>query len=93
MAQSPQFKVYRAGKYIAACKHAEDAAALVSLAGGVIKYGHSLLIWNEGAEKISAGESYDGAANIMHARIRDAHTKSMLKLGWSEEKINSFFAA
>ena len=30
MANSPQFKVYRNGIYIASCKHPEDAAAIIA---------------------------------------------------------------
>ena len=93
MAQSPQYKVYRGKEYIAACKYAEDAAAMVSLAGGTVKYGHNLLVWKEGAEQIQAGESYDGAARIMHESILQANREGLRKLGWSEEEINANLAA
>jgi hypothetical protein len=73
MAASPQWKVYRNKEYIGCCKYAEDAAALVSLAGGVIKHGHSLTVWTEGHEAFAAGESYDGAATVMHTRVRQNH--------------------
>lgn len=75
MAASPKWKVYRDGKYIGCVKHAEDAAALVSLSGGMVKLGHGLVVWREGAEEFSAGESYDGAAQIMHDRETEANRK------------------
>ncbi|MBO6901397.1 MAG: hypothetical protein JJ864_08625 [Rhizobiaceae bacterium] len=68
MAATPQWKVYRDGEYVAACKYAEDAAVLVSAAGGVVKHGHSLVVWTEGKENFSAGESYDQAAALMESR-------------------------
>lgn len=81
MAQSPQFKVYRGKEYVAACKHAEDAAALVAIScGGTIKHGHTLVVWREGQEAFSAGESYDGAAQIMRQRITAAHQAHYLKI-------------
>lgn len=76
---TPQFKVYRNKEYIAACRYAEDAAALVSLAGGEIRWGHSAVVWREGSEAFSAGQSYDGAANIMHNRINDKNNKAFAK--------------
>jgi hypothetical protein len=72
MAQSPQFKIYRGKEYVAACKYAEDAAILVAASGGVVRFGHGLIVWREGFEAVSAGESYDFAADTMQQRI-DAH--------------------
>lgn len=76
MASSPKFKVYRGGEYVAACKHAEDAAALVAVSGGEVRYGHgaSSVVWREG-EDGHAGDSYDGAAAKMQERI-DARSVS-----------------
>lgn len=88
MAQSPQWKVYRGKEYVAACKYAEDAAAIVMLTGsGTIKHGHGLTVWTEGQEAFSAGESYDGAAQIMHERLRAAHIASLKRNGWTDERI------
>lgn len=69
MAASPRFKVYRGGEYVAACKYAEDAALLATTDDAEIRLGHSRVIWREGAEEISASDSFDRAAEIMHARI------------------------
>lgn len=67
---TPKWKVYRDGEYIAACKYPEDAAALVGVAtSGIVKYEHKLVVWTEGAEEIAAGDSYDGAAEIMRGRV------------------------
>jgi hypothetical protein len=71
MSGTPKFKVYREGEYIGALKYAEDAAAVVSLAGSLIKYDHGKTIWREGHEEVSAGESYDRAAAIMLNRIHE----------------------
>lgn len=70
MAGSPDWKVYRDGEYVAAFKYAEDAAAFVSITGGNVREGHraARTVWREGAEKFSAAESYDAAAEIMHER-------------------------
>lgn len=73
MASSPQWKVYRNGEYIGCCKYGEDAAALVAVAGGVVKHGHSLVVWKEGEEAFSAGESYDGAAEVMEKRRYESY--------------------
>ena len=65
------FKVYNeGGVFEAQAKHAEVAAAIVALLGGVIKYGSSrIIVWREGSETVSASESYDEAAEIMWSRI------------------------
>jgi hypothetical protein len=82
MAGSPQWKVYNdSGEYVAACKHAEDAAALVANygSGAKIKHGHSLVVWHEGHEAESAGESYDACRIVMLNRLQDAYEAGHLK--------------
>lgn len=79
MAATPKWKVYRGGEYIGCTKHAEDAAALVGMSGGTIKYGHGRIIWREGQEEIDASESYDGAARIMEARVQKIHEDAYIK--------------
>lgn len=79
MAASPEWKVYRGKEYIGCCKYPDDAAALVSLGGGIVKHGHSLVVWTEGSEEFSAGESYDGAARIMLARLRQQSIRNMVR--------------
>ncbi len=71
MAYSPRFKVYTAdNEYVAACKHAEDAAAIVaSYEGGTIRDGHRKVLWREGSEETSSGDSYDCTASTVHARL------------------------
>ena len=74
MAGAPRCKVYDAqGQYEAACKHAEVAAGVVALLGdgATIRDGHRVadIMWTEGAEEMSAGESYDRAAMIVGRRI------------------------
>lgn len=68
---TPRLKIYNPqGEYVAACKHAEDAACLVALYGNgaTIRYDHSKVVWREGAEQFSASESYDRVADVVTAR-------------------------
>lgn len=71
MARSPRYKVYSAeGEYIAACKFAEDAAAIVaSYEGGTIRDGHRKVVWHEGHEAETAGNSYDAVAQTVYERV------------------------
>lgn len=74
MAATPKLKVFNAkGEYIAACKHPEDAAAIVNIRGdgSTIRDGHgkSDIVWTEGAESKPAGESYDFVAETVFDRI------------------------
>lgn len=86
MAAAPVFKVYRNGEYIGCCKHPEDAAALVGMSGGEVRYGHSRkwTLWTDGSEDGCAGDSYDDAAKTMLSRleqlIRDADEKRARQL-------------
>ena len=93
MAQSPQFKVFNpAGKYIAACRHIEDAAMLVGAygQGAKIKFGHSMIVWTEGSEAAKASDSFDAVAQVVSTRIRNNYIASLKKNGWSDEKINEW---
>ncbi len=72
MAHSPNYKIYRqGGEYVASCKYAEDAAAIVSIwgEGAFVKFQHRVRVWTEGKEDFSAGESYDRAASVMRRRL------------------------
>lgn len=74
MAQSPVYKVYARGKYIASCKYLEDAATLVASNGGgtKIRYGHNgAILWHEGKEEFEAGESFDRVAEVAGQRQRN----------------------
>ena len=79
MGHSPFFKVYgKSHGYIAACKYASDAACLVGLygEGSTVKYDHAKVLWREGKEEISAGDSYDIAAETMLKRLEAHHKES-----------------
>jgi len=79
MAASPQYKVYIDGEYRAACKYAEDAAIIVAAwSHGDIRDGHSSkrILWVEGAEEFSAGQSYDGAAEVICKRQEARRTSA-----------------
>ena len=80
MAVLPRFKIYNAhNKYVGCVKEASDAAALASVLGdgSTVRDGHkkSDIIWNEGSEVISAGESYIDAADIMQKRLSSGETE------------------
>ena len=85
---SPVWKVYSPdGEYIGCVKDAEDAAALVYLRGegGTVRYDHKHIVWREGVEEQSAGDSYDFAAGVMHKRIAEVHERSMARLRGRQE--------
>lgn len=70
MAASPVWKVYAGAEYVASCKYAEDAGALVAFRGdgASIRYRHTMIVWQEGKEAQGAAESYDHVAVICHQR-------------------------
>jgi len=69
MASPLIWKVYHGAELFGATRHAEDAAAMVALGGSTVKH-EGRVVWREGREQFSAGESYDRAAGVMHARAR-----------------------
>lgn len=75
MSHHPQWKVFSpSGDYVGSLVHGEDAAALVAIQGegATIRFaGHSKkhVVWTEGSEEQSAGESYDETARIMADRL------------------------
>ncbi len=73
MASAPRFKVFNPqGKYVAACKFAEDAAAVVAVygKGASIRWLHAKkdLLWTDGVDG-SAGDSLDACAELCHKRL------------------------
>ena len=94
MAGSPQFKVYGpANQYEAAVKHAEVAAMLVATLGDgwTVRNGHAKrdIVWTEGAEQFSAAESYDGAAEVMHIRMRNGSDGQRLAALYAERFVTA----
>ena len=71
MAQSPVFKVFRNGEYVASCKYPEDAAAICGMGGDCcVKYGHKgPVIYHHKNDNEIAGNSWDDAADLMVARV------------------------
>lgn len=72
MAASPPFKVHRYGEYVASVRYLEDAAALVAgHPGATIRYRahHGPVLWREGSEAFSAGDSYDDTASLCMERL------------------------
>lgn len=83
MAGSPVFKVYSSeGLYIAACKHAEDAAAIIAMRGegATIRYQHGKVLWKEGSEVQPAGESYDLVSDTVNGRLQAHHADNHKKV-------------
>lgn len=72
-----RFKVYRHGstKLAASCRHAEEAAAVVGMSGGVVKV-DGRIVFRQGREvgneldEVDASESWEGAARVMEERAR-----------------------
>lgn len=80
MAASPKYKVFNpSGEYIASCKHASDAAALVVLYGNGAEirteHARSATVWREGTEPQSASESYDFVADTIAQREDERFSK------------------
>ena len=78
MAASPDYKVYQAKEYRAACKYTEDAAALVAFLGEgtEIRWGHNVIVWTEGSESQPASESYDHVTEVVAGRVA-AHIRRL----------------
>ena len=76
MAAAPQYKIYTAsGEYVAACKHPNDAGAIINLYGdgATIRNGHKMIVWREGHEAQPAGDSYDFVAETVFDRLTTSH--------------------
>lgn len=76
MAATPRFKIFTpGGEYVAACKYAEDAGALVSLRGpgATIRTGHGRrdIVWTEGLDGV-AYYSYEATAKTIADRSEAA---------------------
>ena len=90
MAGSPDYKIYRDGEYVGCVKYAEDAAVLVAVSGGEVRWGHSKSwrLWAEGSEEFPAGESYDSAAEIMNTRLRNLQQQSYDRVTAAQDQFN-----
>lgn len=81
MAAAPRWKIYDAnGKYQAATKEVEAAAALVAFygPGSKIKWDHKVLAWEEGIDG-DGGNSYDEVAILAKKRLNAYR----VKMGWT----------
>ena len=77
MAATHLWKVYTADKeYVGSVKYPSDAAALVAAygEGATIRYGHRVkdIMFTDGEDGVSAGDSYDEAAEIAMTRAKHA---------------------
>ena len=73
MAATFRFNVYAPkNEYVAACKYASDAAAIVGIYGygATVRIGRSVkyIVWSEGEEEYLASDSYDYAAALIEER-------------------------
>lgn len=97
MAQAPQYKVFdAAGKYQAACKEIEAAAALMALygKGASIRMGHSKAdtVWLEGSEDREAWESYDHVAEVAQKKWRMRCITAWKKQGMGPDQLRKMGA-
>ncbi|MGI9306586.1 MAG: hypothetical protein ACR2P5_04700 [Gammaproteobacteria bacterium] len=80
MAASPKFKVYVHGKYIAACKHPEDAAAIIAAYGqGQIRLDHRHVLFEQGKDEPDATDSYDAVATLALKRCHEIDRETFIK--------------
>ena len=83
MATSPKFKIYSGPReYVAACKYAEDAAAIVSnYFMGTIRLGHTKkdILWLEGSDG-AAADSFDVVAETVYTKEADIIRRASYKL-------------
>ena len=60
------------GERMGSLRYAEDAAFLVAgRPGWTIREAANLVVWREGSEKQSAGESYDYVASVCYDRVAE----------------------
>jgi len=90
MSGTPKYKCFRGKEYVAATKHPEDAAVLIS-AGVVnrVTYDRAVWVWTEDDDEAVAANSYDEAAEIMHDRLCQHNIRAARSLGYSDEYIAS----
>jgi hypothetical protein len=84
MARAPEWKVYDAdGRYQAACKEVEAAAAMIGFYGdgATIRFDHakSAIVWTEGREVQPAHQSYDFVAELADQRKTEINAASYAK--------------
>ena len=64
------WKCFERGEFIASTQSPVTAAAVAGMTGdGVVKF-NGRIVWREGKEALIAGDSWDGAAEIMLERAR-----------------------
>jgi hypothetical protein len=69
--ESHDWKVFGPdGVYVASCRDPKTAAIVVDEygRGSVVKFGHTKIVWREGFEQISAGDSLDMCATVLKNR-------------------------
>jgi hypothetical protein len=89
------WKVYNGQKeYVAACAHATDAACLVGTygKGATVRFVHSWTVWRQGEEAFDAAESWDGAADVMEARVAERQQQVLERKRRAQEASRVAFA-
>lgn len=98
MAASPDLKVYRNGEYVASCKYAEDAAAIVALSGGEIRLGHTArhTIYRDGetyaGKVVRADDSIDEVAEVVHLAIAKRQAERQREARERNERLEALLA-
>lgn len=78
------YKVHSpSGTYVGEAVFGELAAAMVAVLGdgSTVRTAGGQVVWREGAEEFSANESYDGAAEVMHGRVRSGASAPEIRTG------------
>lgn len=88
MSGTPKFKCFRGKEYVAAVKHPEDCAVLIS-AGVVdrVTFDRAVWVWTESDDESIAANSYDDAAEIMMNRLHQHNIRAARQLGYSDNRI------
>lgn len=88
--RTPQWKVFTAeGVYMGSLHDATDAAVVIAnYAGGSVRYGHDKAdtVWTQDVDG-DAGESFDGAVELMFKRLGKVREKRSGSLEATEERM------
>ncbi len=88
MSGTPKYKAFRGKEYVAALKHPEDVAVLLSAdVIDRVSYDRAVWVWTESDDTTLAANSYDDAAELMLTRLRAYNIQQARKLGYTDEQI------
>ena len=88
MSGTPKYKAFRGKEYVAALKHPEDVAVLISAeVVNRVSYDRAVWVWKESDDPAIAANSYDDAAELMAKRLSEHKIKALKKMGYSRDDI------